>query len=177
MGVDSQLYIPQTAVTGAGFWWKDSLRVLSAVTMTHLLSVNHPMHFRDSILQVFLLNSLSKKVRLKVEFFRLVVCRESLWLVINLDDKMTGIFIITSTKQSLYSDYVCTPGQDKLIQPLTPDNNENEFRLIKSPGKLKPQQIKFAIFKEFSPGFCNDLFSLQADNKMQNDFLFRSDPH
>ena len=143
------------------------------------LSVNHPMHFRDSILQVFLLKFLYKKVGLNVEwnFSRLVVCRESLWLVINLDDKMTGIFIITSTKQSLYSDYVCTPGQDKLIQPLTLDNNENEFRLIKSLGKLKPQQIKFAIFKEFSPGFCNDLFSLQADNKMQNDFLFRSDPH
>lgn len=41
-------------------------------------------------------------------------------------------------------------------------NNENELQLIKS---VPSQQIKFAIFKVFSLGFCNDLFSLGADNK------------
>ena len=44
---------------------------------------------------------------------------------------------------------------------IDPYNNENEFQLIKSV----PQQIKFAIFKIFALGFCNDLFSLGADNK------------
>ena len=36
MGVDSQPHIPQTAISGAGVWWKGSLRVLAAVSVTHL---------------------------------------------------------------------------------------------------------------------------------------------